>query len=45
MEERCAYERPVLRYMLTVRTRDGLSVVWAATLLRGAASQAKSVEP
>ena len=34
MEDRYAYERALLRYMLTIRTREGLPVVWAETLLR-----------
>lgn len=34
MDERYAYERALLRFMLTTRTREGLPVVWADTLLR-----------
>ena len=34
MEDRYAYERAMLRFMLTLRTREGLPVVWAETLLR-----------
>jgi hypothetical protein len=34
MEDRYAYERALLRYMLTIRTREGQPVVWAETLLR-----------
>ena len=34
MEDRYAYERALLRYILTIRTREGQPVVWAETLLR-----------